>query len=80
MKWHNGATPAEHLNGLKYCLEWLKIQPTGRVTRAKLGLVSKIKNREGVTKIITALIDQGRLVRLNNGQLSKPEHHLRLIK
>ena len=80
VKGHNGATPAEHLNGLKYCLEWLKIQPTGRVTRAKLGLVSKIKNREGVTKIITALIDQGRLVRLNNGQLSKPEHHLRLIK
>lgn len=77
---HNGATPVQELNGLKYCIEWLKSQPVGRVTRAKIGLVSKIKNREGVTKIITALIDQGRLVRLNNGQLSKPSSQLRVVK
>jgi len=80
IKGHNGATPVQHLNGLKFCIEWLKSRPAGRITRAKLGLVSKIKNREGVTKIITALIDQGRLERLSNGQLAKPVHHLRLIK
>ena len=80
MKGHNGATPAEELNGLKYAKEWLREQPIGRVTRHKLGLVSKIKNREGVTKVIDALIDQGLLERLSNGHLAKPKGFLRLIK
>ena len=77
---NNQYTKIEHLNGLKYCIEWLKEQPAGRVTRAKVGLVSKIKNRDGVTRIIDALIGQGRLIKRSNGQLSKPEYHLRLIK
>jgi len=80
VKGHNGATPAEELNGLKYAKEWLREQPIGRVTRHKLGLVSKIKNREGVTKVIDALIDQGLLERLSNGHLAKPKGFLRLIK
>ena len=81
VKGHDGATPVEHLNGLKYCIEWLKKQPAGRVTRAKVGLVSKIKNRDGVTRIIDALIGQGRLIKLNNGQLSKPNKpRLTLVK
>lgn len=80
VKGHNGATPAEELNGLKYAKEWLREQPIGRVTRHKLGLVSKIKNREGVTKVIDALINQGLLERLSNGHLTKPKGFLRLIK
>jgi len=78
---NNQHTKVEHLNGLKYCIEWLKEQPAGRVTRAKVGLVSKIKSRDGVTKLIDVLIEQGRLVRLKNGQLSKPNKPtLRLVK
>ena len=81
VKGHNGTTPVDHLNGLKYCIEWLKKQPAGAVTRAKIGLVSKIKNRNGVTKIINALLDQGRLIKLNNGKLSKPSKpRLTLVK
>lgn len=79
-KGHNGTTPVEALNGLKYAKEWLEGQPIGRITRHKIALVSKIKGREGVTKVIDALIDLGMLERLNNGQLSKPKHRLRLIK
>ena len=80
VKGHNGTTPVEALNGLNYAKEWLEGQPIGRITRHKIALVSKIKGREGVTKVIDALIDLGMLERLNNGQLSKPKHRLRLIK
>lgn len=80
VKGHNGSTPAQELNGLKYVREWLREQPIGRVTRHKIGLVSKIKSREGVTKVIDALIDQGLLERLSNGHLAKPKGFLRLIK
>jgi len=80
VKGHNGSTPTEELNGLKYANEWLREQPIGRVTRHKLGLVSKIKSREGVTKVIDALINQGLLERLSNGHLAKTKRGLRLIK
>jgi len=80
VKGHNGSTPVDELNGLRYAREWLRQQPLGRITRHKLGLVSKIKNREGVTKVIDALIDQGLLERLSNGHLAKPKGVLRLIQ
>jgi hypothetical protein len=69
IKGHNAHTQAVNLNGLKYATQWIKKQVGGRITRAKLGHISKVKSREGVTKIIDALIDNGLLIRLNNGQL-----------
>ena len=70
VKGHNGATPVEALNGLKYVREWLKKQEAGRVTRHKIALVSKLKSREAVGKIIDALIDENKLERLTNGHLA----------
>ena len=79
-KGHNQTTSTEALNGLKYAKEWLKQQRIGRITRHKLALVSKIKSREGVSKVIDALIDQGILERMSNGHLAKPKGELRLVK
>jgi len=80
-KGHNGTTNAEQLNGLKYCIEWLKTIEAGRVTRYKLSIVSKIKNRAGVNKVINELIKRGQIIRLKNGQFAKPtKPRLTLVK
>ena len=70
VKGNNWTTPVEALNGLKYVREWLKKQEAGRVTRHKIALVSKLKSREAVGKIIDALIDENKLERLTNGHLT----------
>lgn len=78
---HNQHTDTLSMNGLKYVKQWLETQPAGRVTRSKIGFVSKVKTREGVTKIINALLEQGLLKQSANGHFSKPEQppKLRLI-
>jgi len=70
---HNQHTETLSLNGLKYAVEWLAKQPQGRVTRSKLSHASKVRAREGVTRIIDALLDRGLLVRVGNGQLYKAQ-------
>jgi len=70
---NNQHTQTLDLNGLKYATDWLNKQAAGRVTRSKLSLVSKVRSREGVTRIIDALIDRGLLVRVGNGQLYKAQ-------
>ena len=73
MKGNNQHTEAVELNGLNHAKIWLKEQPVGRVTRDKITKASKIKSREGVTKVITSLIDLGLLKKLANGQYIKPD-------
>lgn len=72
-KGHNQHTTTSDLNGLKYALEWLARQPVGRITRAKLGHAAKIHTRDGVTRIIDTLIEEGYLVRAGNGQLYRAD-------
>ena len=81
LKGNNQHTEAVELNGLNHAKLWLKEQPAGRVTRDKITRASKIKSREGVTKVITSLIDLGLLRKLANGQYIKPDRPmLQLIK
>jgi len=68
---HNQHTKTLDLNGLQYATEWIEKQPQGRVTRARLSHAAKVRTREGVTRIIDALLDRGLLVRVGNGQLYK---------
>ena len=79
---HNQHTETLSLNGLKRAQAWLARQPIGRVTKAKLGTASRIYSREGVNRIIAALVESGELTRLSNGHFSKSSHNkgLRLIK
>jgi len=69
---HNQHTQAVNLNGLRYASEWLEGQPEGRIKRDNLAFASKVKSREGVNKVIQALLDNGLLDRHSNGQLYKP--------
>lgn len=81
VKGNNQHTEAVDLNGLNHAKAWLKEQAKGRVTRDKITRASKIKSREGVSKIIEALIEAGLLQRLANGQYIKPERPiLQLVK
>lgn len=81
VKGNNQYTEAVDLNGLNHAKAWLKEQAKGRVTRDKITRASKIKSREGVSKIIEALIEAGLLQRLANGQYIKPERPiLQLVK
>ena len=73
IKGNNQHTEAVDLNGLNHAKLWLKEQPAGRVTRDKITKASKIKSREGVTKVISSLIDLGLLKQLANGQYIKPD-------
>lgn len=72
---HNQHTRTLDLNGLQYAMEWIAKQPQGRVTRAKLSYAAKVRTREGVTRIIDALIDRRILVRVGNGQLYKAQEN-----
>jgi len=81
VKGNNQHTEAVDLNGLNHAKAWLQEQAKGRVTRDKITRASKIKSREGVSKIIKALIEAGLLQRLANGQYIKPERPiLQLVK
>lgn len=81
VKGHNQHTEAVDLNGLNHAKAWLKEQAKGRVTRDKITKASKLKNREGVSRIIENLIETGLLQRLANGQYIKPEKPvLQLVK
>lgn len=73
IKGNNQHTEAVDLNGLNHAKAWLQEQAAGRVTRDKITKASKIKSREGVSKIIASLIDLGLLKKLANGQYIKPE-------
>ena len=73
IKGNNQHTEAVDLNGLNHAKLWLKEQPSGRVTRDKITKASKIKSREGVTKVISSLIDLGLIKQLANGQYIKPD-------
>ena len=70
---HNQHTPTVDLNGLKRAKSWLEKQKAGRVTKARLSASSKVYGRDGINRIISELIDSGLLVRLGNGQISKPQ-------
>jgi len=73
IKGHNQHTPTVDLNGLKRAKAWLEKQKAGRVTKARLSASSKVYGRDGINRIINELIDSGLLVRLGNGQISKPQ-------
>ena len=72
IKGHNRHTETLSLNGLKYAQAWLeKVGEGQRITRAKLTTVSKLKSREAVSKVITALIEANQLVQRDNGHYYK---------
>jgi len=77
IKGHNKHTESTELNGLRYASEWLHMQKAGRIKRESLAFASKVKSREGVNKVIQALLNNRSLYRYSNGQLFKPEIKMR---
>lgn len=78
---NNQHTEVLDLRAFERATQWLIKQKSGRVTRATIGKACGLYNRDGVSKVIAALIESRALVRLSNGQLSKPDMlSLRLVK
>lgn len=73
LKGNNQHTEALDLRAFELASKWLIKQERGRVNRAAIGKACGLYNRDGISKVISALIDSGLLERLSNGQLSKPE-------
>lgn len=73
LKGNNTHTEALELRAFELAKKWLAEKESGRVSRAEIRKVCQLYTRDGITKVINALLHKKLLVKLKNGQYIKPD-------